>query len=56
MSSALVEKFVANANVGDMFQFERVGFFVCDKDSTDEKKVFNLTVSLRDSYGGERKT
>ncbi|KAM5567754.1 glutamine--tRNA ligase [Rosa sericea] len=36
--------------VGDKFQFERLGYFVVDKDSTPEKLVFNRTVTLRDSY------
>jgi hypothetical protein len=31
------------------FQFERVGFYVCDKDSTADRLVFNLTVALKDS-------
>ncbi|KAF7132516.1 hypothetical protein RHSIM_Rhsim09G0106300 [Rhododendron simsii] len=39
-----------NAAVGDRFQFERLGYFVVDKDSTPEKLVFNRTVTLRDSY------
>ena len=30
-------------------QFERLGFFVLDKDTTNDKLVFNLTVSLKDS-------
>ncbi|XP_034689551.1 glutamine--tRNA ligase, cytoplasmic-like [Vitis riparia] len=38
------------AAVGDRFQFERLGYFVVDKDSTSEKLVFNRTVTLRDSY------
>ncbi|KAL9255172.1 Glutamine--tRNA ligase-like protein [Drosera capensis] len=42
-----------NASVGDSFQFERLGFFVVDKDSTPDKLVFNRTVTLRDSYGGK---
>ncbi|KAI4369007.1 hypothetical protein MLD38_017502 [Melastoma candidum] len=37
--------------VGESFQFERLGYFVVDKDSTEEKLVFNRTVTLRDSYG-----
>lgn len=41
---------VKNAAVGDRFQFERLGYFVVDKDSTPEKLVFNRTVTLRDSY------
>ncbi|CAK9159504.1 unnamed protein product [Ilex paraguariensis] len=39
-----------DAAVGDSFQFERLGYFVVDKDSTSEKLVFNRTVTLRDSY------
>ncbi|XP_047330436.1 glutamine--tRNA ligase, cytoplasmic isoform X2 [Impatiens glandulifera] len=42
-----------NAAVGDTFQFERLGYYVVDKDSTPEKLVFNRTVTLRDSYGGK---
>ncbi|KAL8531712.1 hypothetical protein ACS0TY_008344 [Phlomoides rotata] len=40
-----------NAAVGDRFQFERLGYFVVDKDSSPEKLVFNRTVTLRDSFG-----
>ncbi|KAI3453042.1 hypothetical protein Pfo_009705 [Paulownia fortunei] len=39
-----------NAAIGDRFQFERLGYFVVDKDSSPEKLVFNRTVTLRDSY------
>ncbi|GLT91827.1 hypothetical protein SLE2022_096980 [Rubroshorea leprosula] len=40
-----------DAVVGDQFQFERLGYFTVDKDSTPEKLVFNRTVTLKDSYG-----
>ncbi|KAK4260829.1 hypothetical protein QN277_003894 [Acacia crassicarpa] len=40
-----------NAKVGERFQFERLGYFVVDRDSTPEKLVFNRTVTLKDSYG-----
>ncbi|XP_057961935.1 glutamine--tRNA ligase isoform X2 [Malania oleifera] len=40
-----------NAIAGDRFQFERLGYFVADKDSKSGKLVFNRTVTLRDSYG-----
>ncbi|XP_015895647.1 glutamine--tRNA ligase [Ziziphus jujuba] len=40
-----------NAAFSDRFQFERLGYFALDKDSTSEKLVFNRTVTLRDSYG-----
>ncbi|GAB2286771.1 Glutamine--tRNA ligase, cytoplasmic [Dionaea muscipula] len=44
---------IRNVSVGDSFQFERLGFFVVDKDSTPDKLVFNRTVTLRDSYSGK---
>ncbi|OMP07754.1 Glutamyl/glutaminyl-tRNA synthetase, class Ib [Corchorus olitorius] len=40
-----------NAAVGNTFQFERLGYFTVDKDSTAEKLVFNRTVTLKDTYG-----
>ncbi|RZC57346.1 hypothetical protein C5167_004651 [Papaver somniferum] len=45
-----------DAAVGDKFQFERLGYFAVDVDSTKEKLVFNRTVTLRDSYwkGGDK--
>ncbi|XVF02243.1 hypothetical protein REPUB_Repub04eG0159200 [Reevesia pubescens] len=42
---------LGNATVGDTFQFERLGYFTVDKDSTAEKLVFNRTVTLKDTYG-----
>ncbi|XP_010695806.2 glutamine--tRNA ligase, cytoplasmic [Beta vulgaris subsp. vulgaris] len=39
-----------SAVLSDRFQFERLGYFAVDKDSTQEKLVFNRTVTLRDSY------
>ncbi|CAI0552929.1 unnamed protein product [Linum tenue] len=40
-----------SAAVGDRFQFERLGYFAVDKDSTPDNLVFNRIVTLRDSYG-----
>ncbi|XP_028757910.1 glutamine--tRNA ligase-like [Neltuma alba] len=40
-----------NVKVGERFQFERLGYFVVDQDSTPEKLIFNRTVTLKDSYG-----
>nr|CAB3464148.1 unnamed protein product [Digitaria exilis] len=42
---------LANAVLGDKFQFERLGYFAVDSDSTPEGLVFNRTVTLKDSYG-----
>src|SRR5690554_4182821 len=44
------EPSVENAKEGDSFQFQRLGYYVVDKDSTDGKIVFNRTVPLRDSW------
>ncbi|GIL05067.1 MAG: hypothetical protein AMXMBFR72_06910 [Betaproteobacteria bacterium] len=49
---AYVEASLANAQPDDKFQFERNGYFVADrKDHTREKPVFNLAVTLKDSWG-----
>ena len=44
------EHTLVSANVGDTFQFLRMGYFCKDKDSTEEKSVYNRVVSLKDSY------
>ena len=48
--SGYVEKALLNCEVGAKYQFMRNGYFCKDKDSTDEKPVFNRTVALRDSF------
>lgn len=50
MENAVAEKSLGEKNVGDTFQFMRQGYFAIDPDSTDEKKVFNRVVALRDSF------
>jgi glutaminyl-tRNA synthetase len=45
-----VEPSLANVKSGDKFQFQRVGYFNVDKDSTPEKLVFNRTVGLKDAW------
>lgn len=52
-----VEPLLASAEAGSRFQFERLGYFCVDKDSTPEKPVFNLTVNLKDTWSKvEKKT
>jgi glutaminyl-tRNA synthetase len=46
-----LEPGLANAAPGGRYQFERLGYFCVDKDSTPEKLVFNRTVALRDTWG-----
>ncbi|MBN8656304.1 MAG: glutamine--tRNA ligase/YqeY domain fusion protein [Anaerolineae bacterium] len=45
-----VEPALASAETGSRFQFERLGYFCVDKESTSEKPVFNLTVNLKDTW------
>ncbi len=48
--NAWVEPSLANAKPGDIFQFERLGYFCVDRDSTQEKLVFNRTVTPKDTW------
>ncbi|EHL69020.1 glutamine--tRNA ligase/YqeY domain fusion protein [Cloacibacillus evryensis] len=52
---ALVEPSLAQAAPLDKFQFLRHGYFCADNVTTPERPVFNLTVSLKDSWGREQK-
>jgi len=45
-----VEEYLAGAAPLDSFQFQRIGYFNVDTDSTGEKLVFNRTVALKDSW------
>lgn len=44
---AYADESVNNANSGDRFQFERLGYYVCDQDTTPALKVFNSTCPLK---------
>lgn len=48
-----VEPSLQNAEIGQHYQFQRIGYFTKDQDSTDEKLVFNRTVTLKDGYKPE---
>ena len=45
-----VEEFLADAKPLDHFQFQRIGYFTVDKDSTENHLVFNRTVALKDTW------
>jgi len=49
-TTAFVEPSLTEATIGDRFQFQRLGYFNIDNDSSSEKLVFNRTVALRDSW------
>lgn len=44
------EKSLGQAKEGDTFQFMRIGYYVCDRDSTADVKVFNRVVGLKDGF------
>lgn len=50
IENAKLEASLASTQPGDQFQFERQGYFIVDHDSTDDKLVFNRTVTLRDNW------
>ena len=50
LPAARLEPSVAGAAAGTAYQFERMGYFCVDPDSTDARPVFNRTVTLRDSW------
>lgn len=51
VSTAYVEPALVEHEIGDRVQFERLGYYVVDQDSTPEKLVFNRIVPLRDTWG-----
>ena len=51
LNGCKLEPSLANAKPGDKFQFERNGYFCVDtKSNTNEKIIFNRTVTLRDTW------
>ncbi len=55
LSDCRLEPSLADAKPLDRYQFERLGYFCVDTDSTKEKLVFNRTVSLRDTWAKMQK-
>ncbi len=47
---ARIERFLGTAQVGAHYQFQRIGYFTVDPDSTAEKLVFNRTIGLKDTW------
>ena len=50
LSNCKVEPSLLDSKVGEGFQFERMGYYSVDRDSTDDRLVFNRTVSLKDEW------
>ena len=55
LNNCKLEPSLKNVEVEDKFQFQRLGYFCVDKDSTSKHLVFNRTVPLRDSWAKKRK-
>ncbi|MBS1933083.1 MAG: glutamine--tRNA ligase, partial [Bacteroidetes bacterium] len=55
ISSAYAEPGLKNAKFDERYQFLRKGYFCLDKDSSEDKMVFNRTVTLRDTWAKEQK-
>jgi glutaminyl-tRNA synthetase len=53
LTTAKLEPSLSTAKPGEHFQFERVGYFCPDPDSTPDKLVFNRTLPLKDSWAKE---
>ncbi len=54
INDAYVEPYLKEASVGEGFQFQRLGYFNIDVDSTSENLVFNKTVGLKDSWAKQK--
>jgi len=55
LPEAKIEPFLAEtAKVGDTFQFQRIGYFCVDQDSTEGHLVFNRTIGLKDSWAKQQ--
>ncbi len=52
---AYAEPGLRTAGFGDRYQFLRKGYFCLDKDSSEEKIIFNRTVTLKDAWAKEQK-
>ena len=53
-ADAVVEPSLAGMSTASRFQFERLGYFAVDPDSTDDRPVFNRTVTLRDAWARQQ--
>ena len=50
ISDCYVEDYAAAMKPGDYLQFQRIGYFMADLDSTEDRPVYNKTVGLKDTW------
>jgi len=55
LPNVYIEPALATAEIGEQFQFLRKGYFCVDKDSTQDRLIFNRTVGLKDTWAKEAK-
>ena len=55
IEKAYLEPSLKSAKVGDQFQFMRMGYFILDRDTTEDQLVFNRTMSLKDTWSKKQK-
>ena len=55
ISNCYIEPFAATMKPGQYLQFQRIGYFMADADSTDGHPVFNKTVGLKDTWAKTNK-
>lgn len=55
LTACKLEPSIANAQAGDRYQFERMGYFCADRDSSKDKLIFNRTVTLKDTWAKVQK-
>lgn len=53
ITTAYLEPSLKDSKPEEVFQFQRIGYFAVDKESAQDKLVFNKTVGLRDSWGSK---
>jgi len=52
--TAYLEPELGKAQLGDKYQFERLGYFALDPDTTADKLVFNRTATLKDTWAAQK--
>lgn len=50
-----IERYAAEKKAGEYLQFQRIGYFMADLDSTPEHPIFNKTVGLKDTWAKKNK-
>ena len=54
-TNCYVENYAANKKPGEYLQFQRIGYFMADTDTSAERPVFNKTVGLKDTWAKQNK-